>query len=107
MAKTKTSKRRPPRQLAVPGTEGKRIKEVDDAAEDFVEIRDERLKLVFKEGEAHRKLVEAMEKHGIEIYRDDSVTPPLIVKVAKKTTAKVKREKPKDQQPDDDSAEAA
>lgn len=69
------------RQQEIPGTERKSNKEVDAAAEALHEVRTKRMKLSKKEGEAVVTLVSVMRKHNVEIYRDDSVTPPLLVRL--------------------------
>lgn len=88
------------KQPALPNLGPKQIKVVDDAAEEFVELRDRRIKLHFEEAKAHERLVELMKEHGLEKYRDDSAVPPLIVDLTSKTRAKVKREKPKTESDD-------
>lgn len=70
---------RRPKQLVVPGTELKKIKEVDDAAEGYVDVRDRRMKLTKKEVEAKNALIAVMEKHKLLVYRDDSASPPMLV----------------------------
>lgn len=67
------------KQQRIPGTEGKSIKEIDDAAEHYVEQRDKRMKLTEKEVEAKKSLADVMAKHKLAIYRDDSASPPLVV----------------------------
>lgn len=71
---------RQPRQAQIPGTEGKRYKELDDAGQELHAIRKKRMKLSEKEGEAVESVLVLMRKHGLEIYRDDSVSPPLILR---------------------------
>lgn len=66
------------KQLKIPGTEGKAIKEVNDAAEHYVSMRDKRMKLTEKEVEAQTALLAAMKKHNVEVYRDDDASPPLV-----------------------------
>lgn len=67
------------RQQRIPGTEGPKLKEVNTAAENYAEQRDKRMKMTEKEVEAKEALIAAMQKHKIEIYRDEDVDPPLIV----------------------------
>ncbi len=74
MAKTK-------KQLQIAGTEKKSIKEVDLAAESYVEARDERMKLTEKEVEARDSLLAVMQKHKLDLYRDDDASPPLLVTI--------------------------
>lgn len=67
------------RQAQIPGTETKKIKELDAAAESYVEQRDKRMKLTDKEKEAKAALVTVMKKHGLTVYKDEDASPPLIV----------------------------
>lgn len=69
------------KQNALPGLEPKSIKEIDDAAEAYVKERDKRVKQSEREVTAKQALIAAMQKHKIEVYKDPSVTPPLIVTV--------------------------
>lgn len=83
------------RQVEAPGFESKSIKAVDDAAERYQELRVQRRELKKQEDAAHAALLTQMEKHSVEVYRDKTASPPLIVNIAKKTMAKVKEDKPK------------
>lgn len=67
------------RQAEIPGTERKTVKELNDCAEAYVDVRDKRMKLTEREGEMKERLVTAMRKHGLEVYRDDDASPPLLV----------------------------
>jgi hypothetical protein len=67
------------KQADLPGMERKTIREVNDAAEAYVDVRDERMKLTEKEVEAKQALISAMQKHELSVYRDDSASPPLVV----------------------------
>lgn len=67
------------KQQQIPGTERKTIKEIDDAAEAYVEARDKRMRLTEKEVERREALVNAMKRNGLTIYRDDSASPALLV----------------------------
>lgn len=99
-ATAKAPRRSRQKQPALPDLGPKQIKEVDDAAEEFVELRDARIKMHFEEAKAHEKLVELMKQHGLDTYRDDSAVPPLIVNLKSKTSAKVKKDKPKSETDD-------
>jgi len=70
---------KPKRQQSIPGTEPESIKELDDAAESYVEARDERIAKLEVEVEAKEALVRVMKKHKLEVYRDESASPPLTV----------------------------
>ncbi len=72
MAKTK-------RQPNLPTMEKKSIREIDVAAEAYVEVRDERMKLTEDEVEKREALIAAMKKAHIESYRDDDASPPLLI----------------------------
>jgi hypothetical protein len=67
------------KQLPIPGTEKETIKEVDTAAEAYVNARDERMQLTERESEAKEALVHVMKKHNLEVYRDENAVPPLVV----------------------------
>ncbi len=67
------------KQLAISGTEPKSIKEVDAAAEGYVDARDKRMERTEKEVEARDALIAVMKKHKLDVYRDDSAAPPLLV----------------------------
>ncbi len=72
MAKTK-------KQLQIAGTEKKAITEVNAAAEAYVEARDERMALTVREVEAREALITVMQKHKLDVYRDDDASPPLLI----------------------------
>ena len=67
------------RQMRIPGTEAQKIKELDTAAEAYVEARDERMALTEKEVEARDALVSVMKKHELAVYKDEDHDPPLII----------------------------
>jgi hypothetical protein len=67
------------KQQALPGMERKTIKEIDDAAEHYVDQRDARMKLTEKESDAKQALIAAMKKHGVETYKDEATSPALVV----------------------------
>lgn len=83
----------------LPGvTDGKIIKEVSDAAEEYENLRDKRMKLTEEESEANDRLVKVMNKHKLKAYRDGNYHPPLTVQLQPKDAtikAKVRREKDK------------
>lgn len=70
------------KQLEVPGTERKVIKEIDEAAELFLDKREVLKRAKKKHDEAEVALIAVCKKHGLTVYRDDSVTPPLVVHIA-------------------------
>lgn len=80
--KTKTEKTEAKpkrRQLEIAGTERPRVKEVDAAAEEYVEIRDKRMKLTVEEKERKEKLIAVMQQHKLTFYEDLESDPPLQV----------------------------
>lgn len=86
------AKSRGKRQMEIPGTEQKQIKEVTDAAEVYEAVRDKRMALTEKETAAMATLVEVMTKHKITAYKDSNAVPPLVVVVQPgKVKAKVSR----------------
>lgn len=66
-------------ELDVEGIKRKRIKELDDAAEFYVEQRDTRMQWTKKEKEAKVALLKVMKKKDLLTYRDDDAVPPLVV----------------------------
>jgi len=53
------------KQTELPGMERKTIREVNDAAEAYVDARDERMRLTEKEVERKQALISAMQKHEL------------------------------------------
>ena len=80
------------KQLAIPGTKGPSIKELDKAAEAYVEVRNERMELTGREVEARGRLVACMQKHALTVYRVDA-DEPLIVTLEDDVKVKVKKAK--------------
>lgn len=68
-----------PRQTRIPGTEGKKIKALDTAAEKYVELRDARIAAGVKEKEAKTALLTLMKENRLKVYQDDDAVPPLLV----------------------------
>jgi len=58
------------KQTELPGMERKTVKELDDAAEAYVEQRDARMVLSVKEKDAKDALIAVMKKHGLDVYKD-------------------------------------
>jgi hypothetical protein len=54
-------------QLQIPGTERTKIKEIEDAAEAYVSIRDKRIKLTEQECSAKEKLIELMQQNKAKL----------------------------------------
>lgn len=59
-----------PEQQEIPGTEAPKIKEIEKAAQKYVDIRDSRMALTTKEVAAKAALIEVMQKHAGEVSRD-------------------------------------
>ena len=89
------------KQIAIPGTTQKAVKEIDQAAEAYVDVRDKRMKLTTKEVEAQATLVAAMQKHTLLAYRCTSTDEPLDVTMVTKTKARVRG--PKDEDTDEEA----
>lgn len=86
------------RQLQIVGTERKTISEIDEAAEAYREVRDQRMALTKQEGEKQAALVEVLKKHKVTEYKfDDDDGDELTVILDVKEKARVKKSK------DDDS----
>lgn len=56
------------KQSELAGIGRKEIKEIDEAAEDYVKVRDERMALTKKEVEAKKKLQDLMKDHKLKAY---------------------------------------
>lgn len=61
-----------PRQQSLAGTTDDRIKELDGLAEEYVELREKRQKMLGKEVEKRHALEEAMRKHKNKVYRSEA-----------------------------------
>jgi len=76
------------KQLDVPGTERKEIREVTDAADSYCEQMTKRVKQSAKEKDAKTALIASMRKHKIDVYRlDDGRTVTLASKDNVKVTS--------------------
>lgn len=71
--KAKAPKKSKPKQKDLPGMEERRIPELHTAAENYAEVRDERMILTKKEVELKDELLGMMKKHGKESYKFDDV----------------------------------
>lgn len=72
--------------------EDREIKPLNDAAYEYVEIRDQRLELLKQEIPLAAKVLKLMEKNDLEVYHYENVTIK-IEKEEKKVRVKVKKEK--------------
>ena len=78
------------RQKELSGVERETIKEIDDAAEAYVEARDKRMALTKKEVDAKDALIAVMRTHRRKVYKDENASPPLVVTLKDgKATVKV------------------
>lgn len=72
MSKTKTKKTKVrAKQMEIPGTERPKIEEVEATAEEYTSLRDRRMAVLKEEVTAKTKLLDAMHKYGLTIYRYD------------------------------------
>lgn len=94
------------RQLEIPGTERKSIKEIEDSAEHYRSVRDKRMRLTEMEVAAKTDLIQVMVSHeadlepgegGTKVYRYDE---EIVILKAGKINVKVKAAH--DDTPDDD-----
>lgn len=77
------------KQESLKGMKSENIKEIDTAMEEYVEIRDERMKLTPQEVSARKHLESVMKKHGKKIYKNSD--GDLVVEIVPKDEkAKVK-----------------
>jgi hypothetical protein len=84
------------KQQHLEGMEPPTITEIEGKAEEYVEVRNERMSLLKKEVELQGELAELMKKHKLRNYEYDGQT----VEVVNKEKVKVRRKK------DDDDEEA-
>jgi hypothetical protein len=84
------------RQEELPGVERRVIKAVENAADDYVDVRDKRMALTTKEVEKRAVLIHEMEKAGVTSYRYDDRVITLEAK------AKVKVKNAHDDEGDDE-----
>ena len=83
----------------LPGMERKGVKQIEDAAEEYSELRDKRMALLEKEVAAKAKLIDVMHKHECTVYRYDDIVVQLL------PTEKVKVRKLSAESKDDDDEE--
>lgn len=84
------------KQQKIPGVLPKRIKEIQDAAEELKELRDSRMETAEEEEKAQEKLKAVMKKHGIKAYKiDDEYEAILESNEPRAYVRKIKRKKKK------------
>jgi hypothetical protein len=84
-------KRGRPRQQDLPGTEDRAIRPLEDAAHDYAEIRDERMRLTEQETGLKAKLLSLMKKYQKTTYDRDGIHVEI---VHEEETVKVRVKKP-------------
>ena len=92
MSKKKPSRKRTPKakQGYLEGMDPPRIKAIDDAADTYYDVMQERCRLSKEEDEAKDNLIDKMKESGVDRYE----TPDgLIVTITAKSNVKVKRKK--------------
>ena len=83
------------------GMERKVIKAVENAADDYVDVRDKRMALTTKEVERRAILIQAMQDAGVTSYRYDD----RVITLESKSKVKVKTDKDGDEGEDDDEGD--
>lgn len=86
---TKKNEETPPKQTELAGVEAKKVKELDDLMEQQNKLGKKAAKLRVEMGENNAKLLELMKKHGLEVYKDTTAVPPLLIRL-KAASEKVK-----------------
>lgn len=87
------------KQKELPGVERRVIKAVENAADDYVDVRDKRMALTTKEVEKRAVLLHEMEKAGVSSYRYDD----RIITLEAKAKVRVKTASDDDAVEDDES----
>ena len=90
--KPKVEKKPKPRQQRLPGTEDAAITELETLAQDYAELRDERMKILTQEVGKKGEMLAAMKKHKRQSYTHAGVEIE-ITPIGEKLTVKIKKEK--------------
>ena len=85
---------RKPRNQSLPQLEDKAIQEIEDAAESYADLRDDRIRMLAKEVGAQTALLDVMEKHKRLVYKRNGITAR--VKTGK-NKVQVEIDKPEDE----------
>lgn len=101
MAGTAAKPRKRAKQKRLEAVEDERIREVEDAAEEYKEARDARMKMTPEEKAAKTKLTDVMKKHGLSVYKSECGTVTLELT----EVAKIKLKSPEDDADEDDDEE--
>jgi hypothetical protein len=99
MAKAATRRAGRPKNEALPGMSDRAIKELEEAAEAYADIRDQRQALNVDEAKLKTSVLGLMKKHGKTIYQRSGIT---ITVVAEEETVKVRVRKGDDEDEDGD-----
>ena len=89
MSKAATKKAK---QEDLPGMENRQIPDLDEAAREYAEGRDERMEMTRKEVELKTNLIEMMHKHKKKTYIYDGIEIELVPE-GEKVKVKVRKEK--------------
>lgn len=81
----------PKKQTEIPGTERKRVPEVETAANELREVRTERMELQKTEGQLQDALIDVMRKHSVTVYKFDGQEDELVVELVDQTKVKVRK----------------
>lgn len=71
------------KQAELKGMERPSFPDIDKAAEEYVEVRDERMLLTEQEVMKKQTLLRLCREHKVKVYKSDVHDPPLIVTVEK------------------------
>ena len=87
----KKARERKPRQQPLPGTEDSKIQALETAAQDYAEIRDQRMELNTDEAKLKAKLLSLMKQHEKTTYKRGGIEIKL---VSEEEHVKVRIKKP-------------
>lgn len=80
-------------QLPVPGTQREGVvEEITELAEEYIEVRDQRMELGRKEVDLRDQLLDMLDEHGVEEYADDDAGITVTVDVTRKVKARRKKD---------------
>lgn len=85
------ARQKKPKQQTLPGVETDSIPEIEEAAEEYTRVRDERMELTEEETAAQAKLLDLMRDHNLDKYKYDGKIVAVL-----QGEAKVKVKKAKD-----------
>ena len=84
-----------PRQSRLPGTEDAEIEELESAAEDYADIRDQRQELTVEEVRLKKELLDLMHSNKKVEYNHDGVSIKIVVE-SEKVRVRIKKDKDED-----------